>query len=79
MFLAVAPNSFSQLLLKIMHNLKALYRRAQAELGLQNFAQVVRDCKSVIGIDANNKDARTLLKHAHEEHHKSKGSTRSQK
>jgi len=55
-------------------NIKALYRRAQAELGLGSFAASIRDCKSVIRLDANNKDARALLKQAQESHQKSKGS-----
>merc|ERR1712032_1568922 len=46
-------------------NVKALYRRAQAEFGLKNFAECIRDCKSVVEIDPQNKDARALLKQAH--------------
>merc|ERR1711865_380935 len=46
------------------NNVKAIYRHAQAELGLKNFADCMRDCKRVVEIDANNKDARNLLKQA---------------
>jgi len=46
------------------HNIKALYRRAQAEYGLSNFAECMRDCKRVVGIDPQNRDARALLKQA---------------
>merc|ERR1712113_719258 len=45
-------------------NVKALYRRAQAEFGLKNFAECMRDCKSVVDIDPQNRDARALLKRA---------------
>merc|ERR1711988_319975 len=45
-------------------NIKAIYRRAQAELGLKNFPECIRDCKRVVEIDAQNKDARNLLKQA---------------
>lgn len=45
-------------------NVKAIYRRAQAEYGLQDLSECIRDCKLIIQIDAKNKDARTLLKQA---------------
>jgi len=45
-------------------NVKALYRRAQAEHGLKNYLECIRDCKSVLQIDSQNRDARTLLKQA---------------
>lgn len=45
-------------------NVKALYRRAQAEHGLKNYLESIRDCKSVLQIDSQNRDARTLLKQA---------------
>lgn len=58
-------------------NVKAIYRRAQAELGLKNFPECMRDCKKVVEIDAQNKEARALLKQAQalqkEEDKKSKG------
>jgi len=45
-------------------NVKALYRRAQALLELKEFGECIRDCKTVVGIDPQNKDARALLKKA---------------
>lgn len=44
--------------------LKATYRRAQAELGLNNFPECILDCKRVMDMDPQNKDVRTLLKQA---------------
>merc|ERR1712113_1382302 len=46
------------------HNVKAMYRRAQAEHGLKNFAECIRDCKSIVEVDSQNRDARALLKQA---------------
>lgn len=58
-------------------NIKAIYRRAQAEMGLKNFPECIRDCKKVVELDVRNKDARTLLQQAQqgqkEEDKKSKG------
>merc|ERR1712178_131125 len=58
-------------------NVKAIYRRAQAQYGLKNFSDCIRDCKRVVEGDAQNKEARTLLKQAQagqkEEDKKSKG------
>jgi len=58
-------------------NVKALYRRAQAQLGLKNFLDCISDCKKVVELDPNNKDARTLVKQAQvgqkDEDKKSKG------
>jgi FKBP-type peptidyl-prolyl cis-trans isomerase len=45
-------------------NLKALYRRAQAEYGLTNFLDCVRDCKRIVEIDSKNTDARSLWRDA---------------
>merc|ERR1712136_110685 len=45
-------------------NVKALYRRAQAECCLKNFQECIRDCKLVVELDTRNKDARALLKEA---------------
>ncbi|CAE7345296.1 FKBP70 [Symbiodinium microadriaticum] len=45
-------------------NLKALFRRAQAELGLNNFAECIADCKRVLQLDAENRDAKLLLRQA---------------
>merc|ERR1711972_736575 len=56
---------------------KALYRRAQAELGLKNYLECMTDCKAIVNIDAQNREARALLKEAQvgqkEEDKKSKG------
>merc|ERR1712136_580706 len=62
---------------KERQNVKALYRRAQAECCLKNFQECIRDCKLVVELDTRNKDARALLKEAlagqKEEDRKSKG------
>jgi len=58
-------------------NVKALFRRAQAENGLKNFLDCIRDCKKVVELDPQNKDARLLIRQAQasqkEEDKKSKG------
>merc|ERR1712137_742434 len=58
-------------------NVKAIYRRAQAELGLKNFMDCIKDCKKVVELDPSNKEARALLKQAQagqkEEDKKAKG------
>jgi len=58
-------------------NAKALYRRAQAELGLKNFPECMADCKKVVEVDPQSKEARALLKQAQaaqrEEDKKAKG------
>merc|ERR1712154_633851 len=58
-------------------NVKAFFRRAQAEQGLKNFQECIQDCKKVVELDSQNKDARALLKQAQagqkEEDKKSKG------
>merc|ERR1711972_260036 len=45
-------------------NVKAVYRLAQAELGLKNYLDCIKDCKKVVELDPPNKDARALLKQA---------------
>jgi len=45
-------------------NVKALYRRAQAELGLKNFIECMQDLKKVLTKDPQNRDARALYKEA---------------
>merc|ERR1712203_1336222 len=45
-------------------NLKALYRHGQCEYGLKNYAECITDCKRVVEIDSQNREARTLLKQA---------------
>jgi len=58
-------------------NLKATFRRAQAEYGLKNFSECMRDCKKVVELDPKNREAREVLKQAQagqkEEDKKSKG------
>merc|ERR1712194_637227 len=58
-------------------NVKATFRRAQAECGLKNFMECIRDCKKVVELDAKNREARELRKQAQagqkEEDKKSKG------
>jgi len=43
-------------------NVKALYRRAQAQNSLLNFQECIRDCKLIVEIDSQNKEARALIK-----------------
>jgi len=58
-------------------NVKALYRHAQAEYGLKNFLDCIRDCKQLIELEPQNRDVRALLKQAQagqkEDDKKSKG------
>merc|ERR1712187_1072756 len=58
-------------------NVKALFRRAQAQLGRKEFAVCMSDLKKLIEIDPQNREARTLMKAAQagqkEEDKKSKG------
>jgi len=61
---AEAKKACDEVLKEESQNVKALYRRAQAECGLKNFQECIRDCKRVIEIDSQNKDARALLKQA---------------
>jgi len=74
---AEAKKSCNAVIKDESQNVKAIYRRAQAEYGLKNFPECIRDCKLIVEIDAKNKDARTLLKQAQagqkEEDKKSKG------
>jgi len=42
-------------------NLKAFYRRAQAERGLKNLAGCVSDCKQVLALDPHNKEVLSVL------------------
>merc|ERR1712136_371065 len=74
---AEAKKACDEVLKEESQNVKALYRRAQAECGLKNFQECIWDCKRVIEIDSQNKDARALLRQAQvgqkEEDKKSKG------
>ncbi|CAK8998267.1 unnamed protein product [Durusdinium trenchii] len=45
-------------------NVKALFRRAQAEMGLKNFSECIADCKKVLQLDQQNRDAKILLRQA---------------
>mmetsp|Transcript_33766 Transcript_33766/g.61472 ORF Transcript_33766/g.61472 Transcript_33766/m.61472 type:complete len:583 (+) Transcript_33766:67-1815(+) len=58
-------------------SVKALYRRAQAHIGLKNFMDSMADLKKLIEVDPKNREARTLFKEAQagqkEEDKKSKG------
>eukprot|EP00932_Pfiesteria_piscicida_P003266 SRR837773.1318.p2 GENE.SRR837773.1318~~SRR837773.1318.p2 ORF type:complete len:153 (-),score=92.64 SRR837773.1318:23-430(-) len=58
-------------------NVKALFRRGQAQLHLKNFADCLADCKRVLELDPQNKEVRALWKQAQagqkEEDKKAKG------
>merc|ERR1712039_978216 len=72
-----AKNACNAVLKEDTQNVKAIYRRAQAELGLKNFSDCIKDCRKVVEMDPQNKDARVLLKQAQagqkEEDKKAKG------
>jgi len=72
-----AKTSCNDALKEDSQNIKALFRRAQAELGLKNFLECMGDLKKVIELDPQNKEARSLYKQAQvaqkEEDKKSKG------
>lgn len=59
-----ARSACNNVLKESANNVKALYRRAQAEFGLKNFQECIRDCKSMVQADPQNKEARQLLKDA---------------
>merc|ERR1712217_768317 len=64
---AEAKSSCNNILKEDMLNVKAMYRRAQAEFGLKNFVECIQDCKRVVEIDSQNREARALLKQAQTE------------
>merc|ERR1712048_888613 len=72
-----AKTSCNDALQEDSQNVKALFRRAQAELGLKNFLECMTDLKKLIELDPQNKEARSLYKQAQvaqkEEDKKSKG------
>jgi len=72
-----ARSACNSVLREDTQNVKALYRRAQAEFGLKNFLECIGDCRKVVELDAQNKDARALLRQAQaaqrEEDKKAKG------
>jgi len=61
---AEARTACNNVLKEEKQNVKALYRRAQAEYGLKNFLECMRECKSLIEVDPQNREARSLLKQA---------------
>lgn len=72
-----AKGACDKVLKEDSQNVKAVFRRAQAQLGMKNFIECIADCKKVVELDASNKEARLLLKQAQagqkEEDKKSKG------
>jgi len=72
-----ANKACAEVLKSDSQNVKALYRKAQAQCSLKNYSECISDCKRVVELDAQNKDARVLLKKAQagqkEEDKKSKG------
>lgn len=45
-------------------NVKALFRRAQADFGLNEFGTCMKDLRRILELDSQNKEARVLLKQA---------------
>ncbi|CAK9000614.1 unnamed protein product [Durusdinium trenchii] len=72
-----AKASCSTVLKDSANNVKALFRRAQAEFGLKNYLDCVKDVKKILELEPNNREARALAKNAQagqkEEDKKSKG------
>ena len=60
-----------------VHNVKALFRRAQANFGLKSFMECTFDVKKVLELEPQNREARSLAKEVQkaqkEEDQKSKG------
>jgi len=65
-----ARTSCDNVLKEDAQNVKALFRKAQAEHGLKNFDESMRIVKKVVEIDPQNKDARVLYKDAQAEQKK---------
>mmetsp|Transcript_71380 Transcript_71380/g.220657 ORF Transcript_71380/g.220657 Transcript_71380/m.220657 type:complete len:601 (+) Transcript_71380:79-1881(+) len=59
-----AKKSCDNVLKEERDNVKAHFRHAQAELGLQEFASCIKGLKRVIELDPQNREARALLKTA---------------
>eukprot|EP00445_Apocalathium_hangoei_P043758 CAMPEP_0203971600 /NCGR_PEP_ID=MMETSP0359-20131031/98559_1 /ASSEMBLY_ACC=CAM_ASM_000338 /TAXON_ID=268821 /ORGANISM="Scrippsiella Hangoei, Strain SHTV-5" /LENGTH=586 /DNA_ID=CAMNT_0050909583 /DNA_START=62 /DNA_END=1822 /DNA_ORIENTATION=+ len=57
-----AKNTCNSILKDDKENIKAIFRRAQAQLHLKNFQDCMNDCKKVVELDSQNKEARALLK-----------------
>jgi FKBP-type peptidyl-prolyl cis-trans isomerase len=74
---SAAKKSCSNVLKDERENVKALFRRAQADVAMKNFMDAMSDLKKCIDIDPQNKAARALYKEAQvgqkEEDKKSKG------
>jgi len=74
---ADAKKACNEVLKGESENVKALYRRAQADFHLKNFDDCRRDLKKVLDAEPQNKDARALFKETQaaqkEEDKKSKG------
>eukprot|EP00931_Biecheleriopsis_adriatica_P118668 TRINITY_DN94015_c0_g1_i1.p1 TRINITY_DN94015_c0_g1~~TRINITY_DN94015_c0_g1_i1.p1 ORF type:complete len:582 (-),score=196.91 TRINITY_DN94015_c0_g1_i1:76-1821(-) len=72
-----AKGACDKVLKEDSQNVKAVFRRAQAQLGMKNFIECMADCKKVMELDVSNREARLLLKQAQsgqkEEDKKSKG------
>jgi len=67
---AEARTSCDNVLKEDAQNVKALFRKAQAEFGLKNFDESMRMLKKVVEIDPQNKEARALYKDAQAEQKK---------
>jgi len=65
-----ARTSCDNVLKEDAQNVKALFRKAQAEYGLKNFDESMRIVKKVVEIDPQNKEARALYKDAQAEQKK---------
>eukprot|EP00411_Alexandrium_monilatum_P011778 CAMPEP_0175323062 /NCGR_PEP_ID=MMETSP0093-20121207/72790_1 /TAXON_ID=311494 /ORGANISM="Alexandrium monilatum, Strain CCMP3105" /LENGTH=555 /DNA_ID=CAMNT_0016619957 /DNA_START=49 /DNA_END=1712 /DNA_ORIENTATION=+ len=74
---AEAKKTCDKILSEDSSNVKARFRRAQADFGMKNFLDCLADLKRIIEVDPQNREARTLLKEAQagqkEEDKKSKG------
>jgi len=74
---AEAKKTCDKILAEESLNVKARFRRAQAQFGLRNFLDCLADLKRIIEVDPQNREARSLLREAQagqrEEDKKSKG------
>lgn len=74
---AEAKITCDEVLKEDARNVKGLFRRAQANIGLKNFLDSMNDLKKLVAVDPQNKEARALYKEAQagqkEEDKKSKG------
>jgi len=65
-----AKTSCNSILKEDAQNVKALFRKAQAEFGLKNFDETMRIVKKIVEVDPQNKEARALYKDAQAEQKK---------